>query len=145
MPLLSRRSLLTAALVLAAAPGVGCADARGEMGAFRIPGPGLGFKVHYYVPETAGPDAEILFVLHGRNRDPETYRAAWAPAARAAGVILIAPEFDAVRFEGSRLYNLGGMQDADGRWLPRSAWTFNYIEAAFDAFLARSGRRAQGY
>ncbi len=150
--LLSRRQLLAAAAALASTPGMGAcareADDGGELGAFRLSTTrrwDRGFKVHYFAPANAKPDAEILFVLHGRNRDPENYLRAWTGAARAAGMVLLAPEYDENRFEGAREYNLGGVQDERGEWRPRQAWTFHYIEQAFDEFLARSGRTAQAY
>src|SRR5687767_13114017 len=140
MSVLTRRSLLAAAAAVMATPSVAACAPRDEaFDSFRIGGRSAfdrGFKVHSFTPASAGAHAEILFVMHGRNRDPENYLRAWAPVAAAGGLILLAPEYDENRFEGAREYNLGGVQDERGEWRPRSQWSFNHIESAFDGFLA---------
>lgn len=145
---ISRRSVLGAAGLLVAAPLIACADGSEEFGSFRVKTPRLrflGLKVHYFIPASAGPDAEVLVVMHGRYRDPVEYMQPWVEPARETGQILLAPEFDENRFEGSVEYNQGGIRDDRGRWRRRELWTFELLQLAVDAFGERLGRAIPGY
>lgn len=142
---LSRRRMMLTGGLLALLPG--CARAqpgRAAVGDFRVQTaatPRRGVRVTYFVPPSAHRDSPILVALHGRGRDADAYLQAWMEPARRAGVIVLAPEFDEGAFEGVAAYNLGGVQDGDGDWRPPRLWSFGVVDAAFDAFVARTGSR----
>lgn len=103
-------------------------------------------RVWTYVPSSVGPDAPILFVMHGVERDAKRYLEDWARTAERYGVILVAPEFDERRFPGPELYNQGGVFDpGSGKKRPRETWTFSVIEPLFEEVRRRSGSEAAAY
>lgn len=100
-------------------------------------GPAL--RVFTYRPASVGPEAPIMIVMHGVNRDADRYRDEWIAVADRAGLIVAAPEFDADRFAGSQGYNLGGMP------APAGVSAFSAIEPLFEKLKERSGSLAGRY
>lgn len=96
-------------------------------------------RVWYHRPADAGPDAPVVFVLHGDGRNASGYRDAWVPHAQARRFIVVAPEFSRVEFPGSRAYNLGNTRTRDGAMTPQAQWTYTAIESLFDALRAANG------
>ncbi|WP_395740538.1 CapA family protein [Prosthecobacter sp.] len=101
--------------------------------------------VWYYVPANAKPDTAVLFVMHGVKRDAERYRDEWLPHAKERGFILVTPEFSEKDFPGSDGYNTGNMTDAKDKPLPRTEWSFSFLEPIFDAVKAATGNRSERY
>ncbi|MGH7888319.1 MAG: hypothetical protein ACREPG_10660, partial [Candidatus Binatia bacterium] len=62
-------------------------------------------KVWTYRPKELAPEAPVLFVMHGVQRDGERYRDEWLPYAERAYALLLVPEFSASAFPGSRNYS----------------------------------------
>ena len=87
---------------------------------------GVPLTVHYYKPRTAGPEARVLFALHGSERNAQRARDNWIAFADQNNFIVLAPEFDLQRFP-MPLYQLGGMEERDSE-----RWTFSLIEGVFD-------------
>ncbi len=86
--------------------------------------------VHLAIPEKERVRS-VLFVMHGTLRNAAEYRDAWAPAARAAGALLLVPEFSKRDFPGG-LYNRGNVMGlSDDAPQAREAWTFGAIERLF--------------
>lgn len=96
-------------------------------------------------PAGAGPDAKLVFVMHGVGRDADRYLAEWIALADAQRFIVVVPEFSRAAFPGTDGYNLGGTQDADGRPVPRAAWSYSLLEPLFDELVRREGLTARGY
>ena len=106
---------------------------------------GPAIKVWMQAPARIEPDTPIVFVMHGVQRDADRYLAEWAPIAARDGFILVVPEFSQQNFPGSRSYNAGFLEAADGTPLPRSRWSFSVIEPIFDSVRERTGSRVPAY
>lgn len=88
-------------------------------------------RVWYYRPQRYTDESPILFVMHGVKRNAEEYRDNWKSAAERYGFLLLCPEFPADRYP-LRAYQLGGLVDDSGNWLPEEKRTFGVIENLFD-------------
>ena len=88
-------------------------------------------------PEGLLPDAPVVIVMHGVNRNADDYRDNWIALAEQYGLRIYAPEFTAEDFPGAAFYNLGGV----GTDAPSS---YAAIEPLFTAIRDR-GATAQGY
>lgn len=127
------------ASVLVAAWALTAAAAAHPVGAFEFrdwPGPAL--KVHFVEPKSATADAPILIVLHGVNRNADTFRDNWIDIAEANGFRVYAPEFDSERFPGAQNYNLGSVGSG-------GISAFDAIDPLFDAIRKRHHSSVGGY
>lgn len=106
-------------------------------------GPDL--RVWTHVPSGTGPDTPVLLVMHGTNRDGDRYRDEWVQHADEHGLILVVPEFPKSDFPGSRGYNLGFLENADGAPRPRELWSFAAIEPLFDEVRRRTATEVTRY
>lgn len=95
--------------------------------------------VHYYKARSAGPDAKVMMVIHGAERQGSRMRDNWMPFAEKNKLIVLAPEFDEARFS-SRLFNMGGIESRD-----RAQWSFQIVEHLFDFVRAGEGLAASDY
>lgn len=148
MPLLARRSLIAASAAILLS---GCAHAPAD--ARLAPGKGMfsfsawkgpPLSVHTYVPGGAGAKTPVLFVMHGAGRNAAEFRDYWVEIAERKGVIVVSPEFDAVRFPGIYSYAMGGMTVGERYARPKIS-AFDAIEPIFDAVRARTGSRVPDY
>jgi poly(3-hydroxybutyrate) depolymerase len=135
---ISRRvSLLTLTFLglVLAGPSVGAAPEKLTTGAgrFEIHHDGRTLPVWYFLPENVRPDAPVLIVMHGVNRDADRYRDEWLPHARRYGLVLAAPEFSQKDFPETDGYSL----EAKG--------AFGFIEPVFDAVKAATGNRSERF
>lgn len=89
--------------------------------------------VYYYVPEGLSPDAEVVMVFHGNNRNAADYRDAWIDSANEIGLVVLAPEFNAPDFPGSAAYMQGGMVNTAGEEQPLEAWTFGLVDSLIES------------
>ena len=107
-------------------------------------------RLHFYVPLTATEESPVVIVMHGLSRNADDYRDRWTSSARRYGLIVVAPEFSAEVFAGSRRYNLGNVF-RDGENPRRSElndeveWTFSAIEPIFDEIKRRTGNTGDRY
>ena len=95
--------------------------------------------VYYYKARSAGPDARVMMVIHGAERQGSRMRDNWLPFAEKNRLIVLAPEFDEARFP-SRLFNMGGIETRD-----RGKWSFQIVEHLFDFVRADEGLSATDY
>ena len=102
-------------------------------------------RVFVLRPEAAGPDAPVVFVMHGVKRDADRYFADWRPLAERHGFVLVVPEFPESEFKGAAGYNLGGLVDRNGEAGPRAVSAFAAIEPLFDDVRARYGLTTNAY
>lgn len=84
--------------------------------------------IHYFIPSSVTPDADIVMVFHGNNRNASEYRDSWIAQANAYNLIVLAPEFSASDFPGSAGYMQGGMYNENGEEQPMESWTFSLID-----------------
>lgn len=80
-----------------------------------------------YRPRRFNKDSDILFVMHGKNRNAETYLERTIGLADRQHALLVAPEFSKQNFPGSERYNRGGMEV-----LSENHWSFSLIDPIFD-------------
>jgi len=106
-----------------------------------------GLKVYYYLPSLS-KDLPIVFVLHGVNRNADTYRDNWITHSKKRNFAVIVPEFTIKDFPKSWGYNMGNM------WLlnkfvakkkkvvmlrkPIAQWSFTAIETVFSVLEKRA-------
>lgn len=95
---------------------------------------------HVVAPPWAGPGSRLLVVLHGTERNPLDYLAAWTGWAATHDTVVLCPHFDRGGWPGARGYVLGGLLDGD---LPRppAAWAFTAL-TGLAARVARDHRLA---
>lgn len=102
-------------------------------------------RVWYYNP-VADPSAlPIVFVMHGVNRNADTYRDNWVALADEYKLLIIAPEFSKEDFPGADQYNLGGMFNDQGMPQPEETWAYSLIEPIFDHVKTLTHNHAAGY
>jgi poly(3-hydroxybutyrate) depolymerase len=101
--------------------------------------------VWYHRPRGAGIEAPVVFVMHGRGRNGETYRRHWLPHADSQRFILLVPEFSQAEFGGIRRYQFGNVMDASGAVLPQMEWSFTAVENIFDAVRHGNALAASHY
>jgi poly(3-hydroxybutyrate) depolymerase len=136
---------LTMTFLALAAPTAQSAEMKPGAGRFDFTQGGKTIPVWYFLPSNSKPDTRVLFVMHGVKRDAERYRDEWLPHARKHGFILVAPEFSEKDFPGSDSYNSGNTVDEKGRHLPRSQWSFSFLEPVFDEVKKAASNRSERY
>lgn len=147
----TRLLAMAAAILVLAWPAVplwaqGAAAQQVRQGSFVFTGwAGPAVPVWYQLPPQVDAATPVVFVLHGVGRDADRYRDEWADLAQQHGLIVVAPEFSARAFPGSRGYNTGHILAADGTLRPRDQWSFAVIEPLFDHLRERFGSRAARY
>ncbi len=114
-------------------------------GRFEVAYGGKTIRVWYYLPEKAGPNTPVLFVMHGVNRDADRYRDEWLPHAQKYGLLLLVPEFSKELFPTEENYNQGNTRDSKKRPLPREQWSFSFLEPIFDAAKKATGNQSREY
>ena len=112
---------------------------------------GRPITVWSYRPADAGPDADVLFVMHGVNRDASRYLDEWIGVAERHGAVLLCPEFTVADWPEDINYNLGnvfGTIDENERAAdpqPEARWSFSLLDPIFDSVVARLALRTRGY
>jgi hypothetical protein len=101
--------------------------------------------VWYHRAAAAGPDAPVLFVMHGRGRNGATYRKYWIPHADAANLILLVPEFTQADFGETYQYQFGYVATTDAAPVPEKEWSFTAVEDLFEAVRRANGLTARQY
>ena len=129
-----------------ASPATATEPAAGQSGRFVFSGwDGPPLPVYYQLPDTVIADTQVVFVMHGVNRDADRYRDEWAMLAKRFGFIAVVPQFATADFPGSLGYNTGYFSEADGAPRPRSRWSFAAIEPLFDDVRHRFGTQVERY
>lgn len=139
------RALSLLLVSLLASTAVGIEKLSPGAGRFETTHAGRPIPVWYFLPQQAGPDAPVLVVMHGVNRDADRYRDEWQPYAEKYGCLLVVPEFSREAFPDEEHYNQGNTRDDQGRPEPRDEWSFSYIEPVFDAARKAAGNRSTHY
>lgn len=101
--------------------------------------------VTMYRPSSWTPQGPVWVVMHGRKRDAHEYLAQWRPAADRQGALLVVPSFTQEAWPTSLEYPAGDVVDAQGRALPRSAWAFPLVDAAFEEAARRAGSKRERF
>jgi hypothetical protein len=139
------RAMAWVLLVCAAIAGPAGAQAlaSGEAQRFEFRGDGAfadrPITVHYFKPRSAGPDAKVLFAIHGVERDGQRARDNWTALAEKNQVIVVAPEFDLKNYP-NRSFQMGGMQEKSPEKM-----TFALIEQLFDRLRRDEGLTTPTY
>src|SRR3954470_2704747 len=99
---------------------------------------------HVVAPEVVNPDARLTVVMHGVLRNGNEYAERWAPWAARGDRVVLAPEFDQLRWPGARGHNLGNVLHG-GELNPVGRWSFSVLEGLVDRVRAMLGLRDAGY
>jgi poly(3-hydroxybutyrate) depolymerase len=105
---------------------------------------GAPIKVYLAQPHSLDDKTRVVFALHGMTRNAKATFSAWRDALGEANVVLVAPEFDERGYPSSA-YNLGNTREKVGRENPPREWSFQAIEAIFDAVVTRTNVSAKTY
>ncbi|MET3204050.1 hypothetical protein ACQCSV_15835 [Pseudarthrobacter sp. S3] len=101
-------------------------------------------KVWYHAPEDPS-SAQILMVMTGAHRDGEAYREDWLPIVQERNTLLLVLEFSRDDYPGASSYNQGNVLDTNGNINPPEAWSFNMVEALFEAVVRDTNSKAKDY
>lgn len=101
--------------------------------------------VYYYRPEGDVTKMPVLFVMHGTNRNADTYRDNWIDLANKYNVLVIVPEFSKRYFPTSRQYNYGNIMTKEGVHMPKTEWSYTLIDPIFDTVIQDIGSRESTY
>lgn len=95
-------------------------------------------------PKELAPNAPVLFVMHGVQRNGQHYRDQWQSHAERANALLLVPEFSAVSFPGSTGYSAAKLDTAsDGTGATAAIYTM--IEEIFDRAKSFTGLDTANY
>jgi poly(3-hydroxybutyrate) depolymerase len=95
--------------------------------------------VWFYRPANQNANTRIVFVMHGTERNGETYRDHWAKHAQQNGFLLLVPEFSKHDYPEDA-YQFGGVKNPDVE-----KWTFSVIEHLFDHVRTSESLAASSY
>jgi hypothetical protein len=101
-------------------------------------------RVWYYKPLKYNGLSPILFVMHGMERNAETYRDQWIRYAEEYGAFLFVPEFSDKQYPGSA-YAQGNLFDSRSRPIPENRSGFALIEHLFDHVIVRANNQSSAY
>lgn len=130
-------------LLLAFVFGIATAQAEIPEGDGRTQMSARGVSVEAFTYRAPGTPATapFLIVLHGLERDAESYRDSAKPLAEALGAIAIVPQFDRDRFPTASFQRAGIV--VGGKLRPREQWLSEIFLAMIDALRVREGDRAR--
>ena len=105
---------------------------------------GIKIKVYYYIPmEGDVRSMKVQFVMHGVNRNADSYCEAWQAKAEQYGLIILAPMFDKNKFP-SAMYQQGNVC-SNGILNYEEEMTYSIIDAIFKAFVQKYNIADQTY
>ncbi len=88
-------------------------------------------RVFIVVPPQTDSTSRIVSVMHGVDRNAQSYIVPWMNFASVRNRIVIAPEFTSALWPSSRSYNLGNMftaSDTTGSPIPEPQWSFSIVQ-----------------
>lgn len=106
---------------------------------------GNSMRVFYHRPKGDVTNLPVLFVMHGVNRNADTYRDNWVELSEKHKVLVIVPEFSKEHFPGSRMYNYGNLHSKDGTLNPEENWSYSLIDPIFEHIVKTTGSKAKHY
>lgn len=102
-------------------------------------------RIFYHRPSGDIADRPVLFVMHGVQRNADTYRDNWIELSEKHQILVIVPEFSQELFPRSRSYNYGNLRAEDDSLQPEELWAFSMIDPIFDEAVRLSGSNATSY
>lgn len=85
-----------------------------------------------YLPEKVNDTLQILFVMHGKDRNAMDYLDAWKNFADSNNFLIIAPEFPEIIKGETFDYQEGNVWNEHHEWNDKKDWAFSTIERIFD-------------
>lgn len=105
---------------------------------------GTKIRVFYYIPmEGDVRNMKVQFVMHGVNRNADSYCESWQTKAEQYGLIILTPLFDKNNFPSEK-YQLGNVC-SKGTMNYEDEMTFSIIDAIFKAFVQKFDIADQTY
>ena len=100
---------------------------------------GINLDVYYYIPQQGDiKDMKVQFVMHGVNRNADSYRDSWISYAEQYGLIILSPMFDKANFPTSK-YQYGNVADDQGGVNSPDKMTYSLIDDIFASFVQKYG------
>jgi hypothetical protein len=85
-----------------------------------------------YLPSTVDDSMQVLFVMHGKDRNAMDYLEAWRDFADSNNFLIVAPEFPEL-IEGETFdYQEGNVWNENHEWIEKKDWAFSTVERIFD-------------
>ena len=98
------------------------------------------YKSHHWTREST-----VLFVMHGIKRNARRYRDVWRKYADRHNMLLLAPEFSAQHYPGTRAYTLGNLHRTSTHTGRHPYLSYMNIEQIFDTIRSRLRLDADSY
>ncbi len=104
-----------------------------EIQRFSVDNPNNENLTYYtYLPDTVNNSMQILFVMHGKDRNAMDYLDAWKDFADSNNFLIIAPEFPELISGETFDYQEGNIWNKNHQWNEKKDWAFATIERIFD-------------
>jgi len=100
--------------------------------------------IYYHIPEGDVADMPVQFVMHGDNRNGDSYRDAWIAKSDQYGFVDICPNFAKEIFDDEE-YHRGNIAADDRSQNPASYYVYNVIDEIFDYFVEHSESNAKSF
>ena len=101
--------------------------------------------VWYYLPTDFKADGNVVFVMHGVNRNGDDYRDNWIELAQKKNFLILAPQFSDEEYPSSLRYQQGNILREDGSPNDKSEWSVTAIDRIFDHVVLQQRLKAKDY
>ncbi len=90
-------------------------------------------KLNYYtyLPNKVNDSMQVIFVMHGTDRNAMDYLEAWIDFADANNYLIVAPEFRELMKEETFDYQEGNIWNQQHEWNHKDDWAFSTVERIF--------------
>ena len=101
-------------------------------------------EVFYHIPEGKVRNMDVIFVLHGTNRNGDEYFEWTKEASRKYPTVLLSPVFTSDLFP-TRDYQSGGIKDANNNYNTPEKMTYKIIDDIFEHLVKYSNLKTKHY
>ena len=98
--------------------------------------------IYYHIPDGKMEEMPVQIVMHGVNRNADTYRDNWISYAEKYKFIVLVPHFTEEMFP-QKDYQQGAVLNAEGNINDKEKLTYNLIGKIFNYFLDNSASKAR--
>lgn len=122
--------------------------AKGEVGMYEHSSTkafvGRSFPVYYYIPTTFDSSKPLQIIMHGADRNGDTYLGSWIEISEKYGIMIAAPSFSKSDFPLCD-YQEGNVVDELGNYNESNQTIYALIDEIYEYLLANSCLRNKGY
>jgi hypothetical protein len=104
-------------------------------------------KLNYYtyLPNKVNDSMQVMFVMHGTDRNAMDYLDAWKDFANANNYLIVAPAFLEVVKDESFDYQEGNVWDQNHVWNNKEDWAFMAVERIFGELVSNNALVADSF